>query len=554
MAITPDTNIKLLKVPIEISNKNQITFANATAQFNYFNSLPKLEIERANYQRKDNVLDWPAHIDSIIEYNYCMYQNENYSNKWFYAFIVNMQYENNGCTKITLATDVFQTWQFDLEWKQSFIEREMLSVSDDVPGANLIPEGLELGEMKINATATLEELKPVYVVVYTGDVIKSVDGSTFKVVNQNGYEYNGIFSGVTFIIADEYGFSTLKTFLNYQDNSDHVLTIFTIPELAVKSLLPDDPPGTHTFYWEVLDRNFKEAATLKTLNSRPSSIDNYTPRNKKLLTYPYLYLGFNPQNGTSKIYRYEDFINATPSFKIISEISPNPEVQFIPQNYRGDSGDSLNDNGSLSGYPTISFKTDVFNTWLAQNSEIINLQMQQEQYNYGMDAIMGGVGMIGDLVGMASGKGGIGSASSYVNTASDLLKLDVNHEYYIKNQMAQIEKQKMLPDKATLSSSNSTLIGYDLMKYNIFTRYSIKSQFAERLDKYFDMYGYLTNTVKVPNLNNRNNWNYVKTIGANIIANIPQEDLQAIKELFNNGITLWHNPSTFLDYSQNNRN
>ena len=197
MAITPDTNIKLLKVPIEISNKNQITFANATDQFNYFNSLPKLEIDHANYQRKDNVLDWPAHIDIIMEYNYCMYQNENYSNKWFYAFIINMQYENNGCTKITLATDVFQTWQFDLEWKQSFIEREMLSVADDVPGANLIPEGLELGEMKINATATIEDLKPAYVVVYSGDTLKTPDPESPDIsVGQNGYQYNGIYSYV----------------------------------------------------------------------------------------------------------------------------------------------------------------------------------------------------------------------------------------------------------------------------------------------------------------------------------------------------------------------
>ena len=67
------------------------------------------------------------------------------------------------------------------------------------------------------------------------------------------------------------------------------------------------------------------------------------------------------------------------------------------------------------------------------------------------------------------------------------------------------------------------------------------------------MYGYLTNTVKTPNLNNRPNWNYVKTIGANILGNIPQYDLQAIKDIFDNGVTLWHNPSTFLDYSQNNR-
>ena len=133
MAIQPDTDIKLLKVPLEISNKNQITFANATAQYQYFISLPKIEIDECNYQRKDNILNWPAHIDSIIDYNYVMYRNNNYSNKWFYAFITKMEYENNGTTKITITTDVFQTWQFDVTWKQSFIEREHIAVADDVP-------------------------------------------------------------------------------------------------------------------------------------------------------------------------------------------------------------------------------------------------------------------------------------------------------------------------------------------------------------------------------------------------------------------------------------
>ena len=66
-------------------------------------------------------------------------------------------------------------------------------------------------------------------------------------------------------------------------------------------------------------------------------------------------------------------------------------------------------------------------------------------------------------------------------------------------------------------------------------------------------FGYLTNKVKLPNLNNRPNWNYIKCASANIIGNIPQQDLQDIKNLFDNGITLWHKPETFLDYSQNNR-
>lgn len=133
MAIQPNTNLYLLKCPLELSNKHQLTFSNKNQQFEYFSNLENLEIERISYQRKDSVIRYPAHIDSLLEYNYCMYQNDNYSNKWFYAFIVNMEYVNDSMTNIYIKTDVFQTWQFDLIYKQSFIEREMINVSDDVP-------------------------------------------------------------------------------------------------------------------------------------------------------------------------------------------------------------------------------------------------------------------------------------------------------------------------------------------------------------------------------------------------------------------------------------
>lgn len=34
-AITPNSEIRLLKCPIESDNQNQITFTNVTAQYNY---------------------------------------------------------------------------------------------------------------------------------------------------------------------------------------------------------------------------------------------------------------------------------------------------------------------------------------------------------------------------------------------------------------------------------------------------------------------------------------------------------------------------------------
>ena len=73
MAVTPNTDVYLLKCPLELDEANQINFASATAQFNYFYSLPKIEAEGFTYQRKDSIMRFPAHIDSLLEYTYVMY-------------------------------------------------------------------------------------------------------------------------------------------------------------------------------------------------------------------------------------------------------------------------------------------------------------------------------------------------------------------------------------------------------------------------------------------------------------------------------------------------
>ena len=556
MAIQPDTDIRLIKSPLTLSNKHQITFADDQAQANYFLSLPYVEDQNASYQRKDNVIRFNSHIDNIIMYNYCMYKNNNYSNRWFYAFINSMKYINDSVTEVSIVTDVFQTWQFDLRYKNSFVEREIVPVSSDVPGNYLIPEGLEFGELKVEAMAEIDDLDPVYMVAYSGDAIGSVP------INQDGFSYNGIPSSITFIMCNNIaGFQTLLNTLNTFAQGDKVVTCFTVPKIALKDRITQNEPdpSVHYYYYDPIQENYNQTPVIKNLVSLPSTLDGYTPRNQKLRTYPYLYLGFNPQNGSSKIYRYEDFLNGTPSFKIISEINPNPIVQFIPQNYRGASGDSLSDNATMCGYPTLSYKTDVFNVWLAQNSETISLQMQQEQFNYNLEGMKAIGGLLGNIAGAGmagfnkDASGAYNALNATANSALDIVKLDKDHEFYVKNVMAQIEKQKLLPDNVSLSSSNATLLGYQLMNDNIFTRYSIKREFAERIDQFFDMYGYTVNELKNININSRPNWNYIKTQGANILGNIPQYDLQTIKEMFDNGITFWHNPATFLDYSQNNR-
>lgn len=133
------------------------------------------------------------------------------------------------------------------------------------------------------------------------------------------------------------------------------------------------------------------------LNSTPSTLDGYTPKNQKLRTYPYCYLGFEPANGSRNIFRYEDFGNGQPSFSMRSEVNPNPTIVFIPKNYKNDSV-NVTEMATLNGYPSISYHTDFYNSWLAQNSEIINLSLENEKFNYEIGVAQDSVNYMGNQI------------------------------------------------------------------------------------------------------------------------------------------------------------
>lgn len=426
-------------------------------------------------------------------------------------------------------------------------------------GSNLLPEGLEIGEPIKNVSSAINGLGICYVIAYSRDPAQDNLGASGS--NYNGCIVNGIASGLWYYISNMNNCLTMLQTISNAGFADSVVAVYSIPTIAILGWDPtysieelDDRYQVWGFW---VNNQFESNGREINFNSTPSTLNGYTPRNQKLRTYPYCYLGYEPSNGSRNIFRYEDFTNGTPSFSMRSEINPNPTVFFIPKNYKGDNL-NVTESATLNGYPTISYHTDFFNSWLAQNSGIVSLNMQQEQFNYQLGIAKDSVNYVGNSINnalsMNIGQFVNDSANVLLNTYGD----SVNHDFYVQRQMAQIEKQSMLSNPSSMGSGNTTLLGYDLQKEDVFTRYTIKSQFAERIDLFFDMYGYLTNKLKVPNLYNRPNWNYVKTIGANITGhgatgNVPQTELQIIRNMFDNGVTLWHNPATFLDYSQNNR-
>ena len=164
MAITPQTKVHLLKgVPLYYNKKHQILFNNKESQTQYF--LSKIFDSKTDftYQRKEGIIRYPAHIDDIIECNYVMYQNSNYSNKWFYAFIESMEYMSDECTFIKIKTDVFQTWIYDITFMPSFVKREHIEVDDLY--SNLLSESIETGEYIKESQKKINELDDLYIIV-----------------------------------------------------------------------------------------------------------------------------------------------------------------------------------------------------------------------------------------------------------------------------------------------------------------------------------------------------------------------------------------------------
>ena len=526
--ITPNTDVILLKVPLEISDSNQLTFANATAQYNYFYGLPKLAFDKFTYQRKDNTIRVGALIDDLYAYNYVMYRNTNHSNKWFYAYITDLQYVSDQVTAISIKTDVWQTYQFDLTYKKVFVERE--HVNDDSVGANLVPEGLETGEYVANGTITLTTTTtfptmnqngvtcnfglrtPRYVI----NSIYSPDDATILGTNLNGVPISG---GI--FVFDSWQ-SMVNNIQKYSNNShlEQINQCWIVPyntfndnDLTVHGTLDED------LYYTFNGKNTSEKFT-KTF-SMPSTIDGYTPRNKKLLTSDYQYLLLTNNNGSSSILNYEYFSNtASIQFECNMNGSVGGSIFICPLNYK-DIPYNYNEGIMAGKYPTLSWSGDSYTNWLTQNA--VNIS----------------AGVISDVARLP-----LIPYNPAVGTASLLSS--------VLGQVSEIRKHALSPyTSAGNTNGGDVMTGSRINDCYVFEM-SITQQFARKIDQYFDMFGYKVNEVKIPNITGRTNWNYVKTIGCYIKADIPQDDLDEIKSLFDKGITFWHNPSTFMDYSQSN--
>ncbi len=539
MVIVPDSKVILIKNPLKLDTNNELMFQNATAQYNYFTSLPKLEFDELTYVRKDGTLRIETSdeltFEDLLEYNFCMYQNTHFDNKWFYAFITDITWINPSLTEMKLETAYYQTWQHDLVFMDSYIERE--HVNNDGLGVNLVDEGITPQEYVVDNSFNLD--------FFNKDTFKVIIAVS-ELVTQSGMEnipfvstQGNVFCGMCFITPYGTNETAEKIVRAYDEagHSDSIKYMFMAPaeliEYGSQSYGGTLEDGS-TYNYRTIANNSKYVVSSGAYN-KPSSLNGYTPKNKKMLQFPYCYLSVDTHSGNMYNFNYEDIhvTNNKYAFTCDGILSVGCSIKYTPVQYK--TTNSLSPSSYTYGFTGIKFPTcgwvsDTYTNWLTQNA--VNLgftTMNAKDFGF-----ISGIGSM--LLGGASGNPQ--EIQKGISGVFNTLQTDY--------------KASMLPDQVR-GNENAGDINFSLGLVNpTINEMSIRQGQAKIIDDYFTMFGYKVNRLGKPHLHVRQYYDYIKTIDINIEGNIPEHDLNEIKRMFNNGIRFWHSTTYYLDFSVNN--
>lgn len=135
-------------------------------------------------------------------------------------------------------------------------------------------------------------------------------------------------------------------------------------------------------------------------------------------------------------------------------------------------------------------------------------------------------------------------ATSYQNTT--------NIQNAVDSYNAKIHDAQATAD--SIVSGSNDLLRVQALDLSTLVLYAYKptQEYIDKLNQIWNMRGYATNTIDYPNLHSKFLWNYIQTVKCDISGDgIDPSDLEKIKRVFDNGITLWHDKH-IGDYSRNN--
>lgn len=589
--ITPSSYIYVLEgVPFDETYQHSIYFANTTAQYNYFSSKIKYSFSAQSYQRvKRGYCRVQQKADRMYGCNYMMFQNTNYGSKWFYAFILDVEYINDNVSEIHYEIDVLQSWMFrpasgstepdsEFQFNKCFVEREH-TVTDNL-WEHTVPEGLEIGDYVLEEVVDEEDVfasggQPGQ----NGICIMTASGwehplnpDPGQIEKLSGDYVDGVYCGsaVQYLGTDKYYINRYLSHLTQAGQDESIVAIFMCPNVFF-TMSNDGLVETHNI-------------------TKPSQyVGTYEVKNKKLLNSPYQHLLIDVGTDAA-IYEWEYFSTAFAyaTIAIKGTVLENAKYMVYPQWYKRVEH-NYNEGIIATAGAQCGYSIDSYKAWYAQNQYVLSAQekiMSRNLTNSVAQALVAGTaqalvgteyqpgtpGSSATMYTTVAGQSGTVNAgtisspgtpggiavnpvnvgSAMINAGRDIANAGVQY-YNAKDMLSATKSAAMVkPNCPRGSSVNSLYMSIGINKPRFYNQH-IRQEYAEIIDGYFDRYGYAVHTFKVPTLNNRPNWTFVKTVDCTIRGNIPNDDSTKICKIMNTGITFWTNGNNVGNYTLNNR-
>lgn len=534
---SPDSSLRLLNMRMDSELRNTLWFPDRNTQTNWFLSQTDfISFTDYSYVKKDNTIVLACREEDIWRFNYVMYQNTNFSSKWFYAFIVKREWASDYSTRIYLKTDPLQTWMFDWSLMTSFIERQHSTT--DNPGDNIIPEPIGGSQVIYQISGTVD-CTPDWIGVFA--TTNASGGGT------SGAKIGGMYSGAQNVFLDQILPNNL---LNSYVNNGLASAVSRIQQITGFGTESGSVTGYNAAY-----------------QKHPTNIAGYTPRNKKLLSGAFV-------NGYVTGFGQE--IKFTPDFCSGSEVQVNfaqditsGSVYCYISNY-GQQGVNGHTNvlGFLFTFPESTWAYNQYKNDYNLHNGSNAIFRERSGVQQSVNRLNAGIGTIGNIASLAAGIADIvnpvsvlggdmardvtGFTDSIQSTVSDAASL---YQYSagideISQNLAYIDESYNAPATGNVAQSNPFIAaGETIVKYGWLVP---DARIAERYDKFLDVYGYAQKTYAIPNLHARSAWTYVKVTELMLDGNCPDEDELQIRQAFRNGIFWWVYNKEFGNFNQDN--
>lgn len=578
----PTGQVLFGSVPWDNKYTNVRLYSDLSSQYNDIVSRMTLSSSGYKYIARNRTLDVSIEADRMYHCNYCMYKNNSLTDGWIYCFITDVQYVNDHTSRITLETDVFHTYLYNVDWiiPPAFIERETVPSESskylltNEPATNLL----------YTITGETSKLfKPKGIIIVSADKPKRNDSLIDDIFNPEGYSaepaqisvYKGIVKGANYYYCP-YGDASIpikdaaQTFINSLTVAgavESIVCIFTVPEGF--SVHIDKDSWNEDDTW---NNNIVSNQGYLALPPRGDTVDGYTPLNKKLLYYPYTYCTLTDYQGNKSDLLYEQLDSTNVMLKYV----PNEQCSMlVVPDYMGVQY-NLNYGFATPCGTQCSWINDTFKTWLAQNSwgimsdigeivsDVISAGTSLGAANAALNNVTTGAHMASSSWGKHTSNSQLRSFAE--ENVSDAQAHGIAGLSKINDTANTISFMSKRPDHVKGNTSIDLMVATGMQGIRG-QRMQVRKEFAEQLDKFFSRWGYSVNRIESVNITSRPSWNYVKTGGAAAKSyntgagtkapftrgrGTPAAALNIINQAFDRGVTFWHTTSNFGNFNLDN--